>query len=263
VDGEAQVPEIDRYAPGTPCWVDVVSRDIDATAEFYGALFGWELGGTDDGFGLFTLDDLVVAGIGPCGPDQNPVWSTYISVQDADATVALAEKAGGSVLMAPVDVDAAGRGAAFIDPTGGVISIWQPRAHIGARVADAPGVRCWSELITPDLNRAQAFYVRVFGWTISTAAVGGSAYSVAVVDGEAVAGLVEPPNDVGLPPHWSVTFAVEDCDAGLATVERFGGVIAIGATDIPNVGRFGAVAAPSGETFSILERAAAAPSDPG
>lgn len=249
------MPEIQRYAPGMPCWVDVVSRDVEASAAFYGALFGWELGGTDAGFGLFTLGDLVVAGIGPCQPDQDPVWSTYLNVDDADATVALVEKAGGTVLMSPVDVDRAGRGAAFIDPTGGVISVWQPRAHIGARVVDEPGSRCWSELITPNLDRAQAFYVEVFGWTISTASVGGSAYSVATIGGQAVAGLVEPPNNVGIPPHWSVTFEVEDCDAGLATVERFGGVVAIGATDIPNVGRFGAVAAPTGETFSILERA--------
>lgn len=255
------MPQIQRYAPGTPCWVDVVSRDVDASAAFYGALLGWELGGTDDGFGLFTLGDLVVAGIGPCQPDQDPVWSTYISVEDADATVALAEKAGGRVLMSPVDVDAAGRGAAFIDPTGGVISIWQPRAHIGARVVDAPGTRCWSELITPRLDRAAAFYVQVFGWTISAASVGGSAYSVATIAGQAIAGLVEPPTEAEIPPHWSVTFAVEDCDAALATVERFGGIVAIGATDVPDVGRFGAVAAPGGETFSILERAE--PLDPG
>jgi predicted enzyme related to lactoylglutathione lyase len=235
---------------------------VEASAGFYAALFGWELGGTDNGFGLFTLDDVVVAGIGPCRADQDPVWSTYISVEDADAVVALAQKNGGTVLLAPVDVDAAGRGAAFLDPTGGVISIWQPRAHIGARVVDEPGTRCWSELITPDLDRAQAFYVEVFDWTIATANVDGAPYSVAVVEGEPVAGLVAPPNGIGIPPHWSVTFEVDDCAAALATVERLGGVVAIGATEIPNVGRFGAVAAPGGETFSILERAAP-PAEPG
>ena len=30
------------YAPGTPCWVDVTSPDLDRTTDFYGGLFGWQ-----------------------------------------------------------------------------------------------------------------------------------------------------------------------------------------------------------------------------
>ncbi len=32
-----------EYAPGTPCWVDLATPDVEAAAEFYGALFGWEV----------------------------------------------------------------------------------------------------------------------------------------------------------------------------------------------------------------------------
>ncbi len=31
------------YEPGTPCWVDLGSPDLDASVEFYAALFGWEV----------------------------------------------------------------------------------------------------------------------------------------------------------------------------------------------------------------------------
>ena len=31
------------YAPGTPCWVELGSPDLDASIEFYGALFGWDV----------------------------------------------------------------------------------------------------------------------------------------------------------------------------------------------------------------------------
>jgi predicted enzyme related to lactoylglutathione lyase len=31
------------YAPGTPCWVDLATPDVDAAERFYGALFGWEI----------------------------------------------------------------------------------------------------------------------------------------------------------------------------------------------------------------------------
>ena len=34
------MPERSSYVAGTPCWVDVSSDDLDATAAFYTALFG-------------------------------------------------------------------------------------------------------------------------------------------------------------------------------------------------------------------------------
>ena len=33
----------DRYIPGVPCWIDTTQPDPAAAAEFYGDLFGWEL----------------------------------------------------------------------------------------------------------------------------------------------------------------------------------------------------------------------------
>jgi predicted enzyme related to lactoylglutathione lyase len=30
------------YTPSTPCWIDLSTPDIEAAAEFYGGLFGWE-----------------------------------------------------------------------------------------------------------------------------------------------------------------------------------------------------------------------------
>ena len=29
------------FAPGTPCWVDLLSSDVDKAKIFYGELFGW------------------------------------------------------------------------------------------------------------------------------------------------------------------------------------------------------------------------------
>ena len=48
------------YEPGVPSWVDLSSPDTDASATFYGGLFGWELqsaGPVEEtgGYGMFTL----------------------------------------------------------------------------------------------------------------------------------------------------------------------------------------------------------------
>ena len=36
------MPERDGYIAGVPCWIDTSQPDVDAAAEFYGGLFGWE-----------------------------------------------------------------------------------------------------------------------------------------------------------------------------------------------------------------------------
>src|SRR4051794_41798472 len=35
--------EMTVHAPGSPCWVELSSPDLDASIEFYGALFGWDV----------------------------------------------------------------------------------------------------------------------------------------------------------------------------------------------------------------------------
>src|SRR5918995_31923 len=41
----------DRYEPGVPCWVTTMQPDVDAAAEYYGGLFGWDY---EDGGGFLT-----------------------------------------------------------------------------------------------------------------------------------------------------------------------------------------------------------------
>lgn len=251
------MPGVDFYAPGTPCWVDVVCSDIGEAAVFYEELFGWRLGDTEGGYGVFTLDGpdftgAVVAGIGPAAAGQAPVWSTYVCVEDVEATLAAAARAGGSVVQEATDVSDAGRGGAFVDPTGATLSVWQPGTHVGSRAAGVPGTRVWSELVTTDVPKASRFYAHVLGWKMGTAKVNGAEYSVAHAGGVGVAGMAAPPRGARLPTHWSVTFAVADCDASADVVRRSGGAVTLGPTDVSGVGRFAAVAAPGGETFSIL-----------
>ena len=77
-----------EYPPGTPCWTDLSSPDLDASAHFYGELFGWETRPIEEpgeetlGYRLFTLDSASVAGLGPAR-DRPPAWSTYVAVEYA------------------------------------------------------------------------------------------------------------------------------------------------------------------------------------
>ena len=37
------MPELDRYIPGVPCWIDTSQPDPEAAVAFYRGLFNWEL----------------------------------------------------------------------------------------------------------------------------------------------------------------------------------------------------------------------------
>ena len=103
------------YKPGTPCWVDLGSPDLDAAVEFYGGLFGWEVPEPENseqtgGYRRATKDGKDVAGMMPLMQEgQPPAWTTYVSVEDAEATAAEVREAGGSVMAEPMDVMDLGR----------------------------------------------------------------------------------------------------------------------------------------------------------
>ncbi len=109
------------YVPGTPCWVDLGTPDIDGAASFYGDLFGWSIPEGENseqtgGYRQAMLRDKPVAGVMPLMQEgQPPAWSNYVAVEDADATAAKVREAGGMVMAEPMDVMDLGRMAIFAD----------------------------------------------------------------------------------------------------------------------------------------------------
>jgi predicted enzyme related to lactoylglutathione lyase len=246
---------MDAYAPGVPSWVDIGLPDIQAGADFYAALFGWECPVGEEEFGGYrvcTLNGQTVAGLGPAMNPGPPYWSTYVNVVSADETVAKAEAAGGSVIVPAMDVGPAGRMAFFADPAGAVIGVWQPGEHPGAGVVNEPGALCWNELLTNDIAQSIEFYGAVFGWTAETHE-GEMPYTEFAVDGRAIAGMmtIPPMAPEGMPPNWGAYFAVGDTDDAVTRVQALGGSLIVGPMDI-EPGRFAVVADPQGAVFNVI-----------
>ena len=251
--------ERDSYEPGTPSWVDLGTPDIEGAAAFYGGLFGWDCiaPGPDEetgGYRMFMYKDRAVAGLGPQQNPGPPYWTTYVTVASADDAIAKVKKAGGMVFVEPMDVMDVGRMAVFADPTGAVISVWEPKAHIGAGVVNEPNSLCWNELSTRDEAAAIKFYEAVFGWKANVQGAEGMTYTEWKLNDQSVGGMMAPPPGVpeGVPNHWLVYFAVADCDASAATAEKLGGSVLMPPMDI-EPGRFSVLADPQGATFAILK----------
>ena len=253
------MPEFTEYAPGTPCWVDVTSPELDRTISFYSDLFGWKADQDPrpeaGGYTMFTKEGKQVAAGSPPQQEGTPShWTTYLASDDVDATAGKIRDAGGTVLMDPFDVFDAGRMTVAQDPTGAVFGIWQAGEHHGAELANEPGSFTWNEVQTPDIGAAEAFYRAVFGYEINEVPMGdGMTYRVLKVDGKNVAGMYELAGDTaGTPPNWATAFAVTDADATCKLAEGLGGKVLVQPLDISEVGRYAMLQDPVGAVFQVL-----------
>ncbi len=252
---------VTAYAPGTPSWVDVSSTDVESSVAFYRGLFGWDCTEAGDpaetgGYRMFEVGGVAVAGIGPNQPDAGPpMWNTYVTVADVDATAKAITDAGGTILAPPMDVMTAGRMLVAMDPSGAVFSAWQAGESIGAGIVNEPDSLSWNELNTRDPDTAERFYGAVFGWTAEKNHMGdGSVYTEWHLDGAGVGGMLDMrgrvPDEV--PPHWLTYFAVADCDATVAKATELGGTVMLPPMDVMP-GRFALLADPQGAFFAVMK----------
>jgi predicted enzyme related to lactoylglutathione lyase len=259
------------YAPGTPCWVDLATPDLDAAEGFYRELFGWEIPELPNsaemgGYRRAKKGGRDVAGAMPLMQEgQPPAWSTYVSVDDIEAIGRAIQENGGTMVAEPMAVASYGRLALFTDPTGAFFGLWEPGDFPGAELVNEPGTLSWNELNTRDVGAAREFYGRVFGWEFEELPSETSGtYTICSIEGERVAGMLDMTGRVpdAVPAHWNTYFAVEDTDAAVETVKANGGGVAFGPVDI-GVGRIAVVHDPWGATFTLIrlseETAASAP----
>jgi predicted enzyme related to lactoylglutathione lyase len=262
-----------------PCWIDTSQPDPEAAAEFYGALFGWELEDVmpPDAPGRYFMARIRgkdVAGVGsiPEGAPQMAIWNTYVWVDSADETASKVRDAGGSVMMEPFDVMDAGRMAVFTDPEGAVFFAWEARANKGSQIVNEHGSNNFNNLNTRDLERAKAFYGAVFGWETLELDRGAQMWTLpgygdhleeltpglrkgmeemGAPNGfeDVVAGVNEIRDDQpDTPAHWGLTFAVDDADAIAEKATELGGKVIAPPFDAPWV-RMTVIADPQGATF--------------
>jgi uncharacterized protein len=248
-----------RYEPGTFCWVGLATSDPAAATAFYATLFGWQaeqLSAGDAGaYTALRRHDNDVAILYLQQPEARaagapPHWTSYISVRDADATAARAGELGGAaVFREPFDVLDAGRVAAIRDPTGAIVSLWQPRARIGATLVDDVGALCWNELSTTDVERAKSFFGDLLGWQYET---DDSGYVTIDNAGRSNGGM-RPLSERDSPPYWLPYFAVESAEHVARAAERAGGS-RLSPTTATSIGRSAVLADPQRAAFAVLQR---------
>ena len=249
----------DTGTVGAPCWVDLMTSDVEGSRRFYGEVFGWTADDPNPDFGgyfNFAKDGALIAGGMAAQPDMGPanVWSVYLTTDDATKTAAATTAEGGQVLAEPMPVADLGTMVVLTDPTGAAIGAWQPGTFGGFGAQGQPGTPAWFELHTREYDAAVSFYRNVFHW--DTEATGDSPdfrYTVQKVGDDQRAGIMDATAHLpeGVPNHWAVYFAVEDADATIAKIVDLGGSVVAPAEDTP-YGRLAVVADPNGAQLRLL-----------
>ena len=118
-------------ANGKICYVEIPASDIERSAAFYQAVFGWNVRKRGDGHKAFDDGAGEVSGAWVTGrpPSTKPGLLLYVMVDSVEDTMK-AVVAGGGNIVQPIGADAPEITARFSDPAGNVIGLYQePKAR--------------------------------------------------------------------------------------------------------------------------------------
>jgi len=118
------------YGNGKVCYLEMPAIDVNGSAAFYKAVFGWQI--RQRGNGHLAFDDTVneVSGTWVAGrrAGTEPGLLIYIMVDSVAATIDAVIVNGGKIVQ-PIGVDAPEITARFSDPAGNVIGLYQQPAR--------------------------------------------------------------------------------------------------------------------------------------
>ncbi|MEJ7676911.1 MAG: VOC family protein [Segetibacter sp.] len=114
------------FGNGKICYIELPSRDINESSNFYSKVFGWEIRIRSDGSVAF--DDAVNEVSGTWRTDRKPLTElgllVHIMVDNIEAAIKAVNDNGGKIVQ-PVGMEAPEITARFSDSAGNVLGLFQ------------------------------------------------------------------------------------------------------------------------------------------
>jgi uncharacterized protein len=117
-------------------WHELMTTDYKAADKFYSELFGWTKKDEFDMgpmgiYHMFGRDRFTYGGMmnKPADMPAPPHWVNYVHVESADAAAERATKAGGTVMLGPMEVPGGDRIAVLMDPQGATFAVHSKAAQ--------------------------------------------------------------------------------------------------------------------------------------
>ncbi len=253
-------------------WQELMTEDTASAATFYSKVVGWHTqpSAVDQSYTQFGVGSSYYAGMMKV-PDEaraagaKPQWLPYIGAADIEATVAAAERLGGSVKRAAHDIPTIGRFAILSDPQGAAFAVFKPASEGTLPPATPPrGSFAWMELATSNYEAAFDFYSKLFGWQVLHRMDMGpqGVYLIFGADGVQRGGIYKLNQERSSRPYWLPYAEVASADAAATAATAAGGKVVVGPLDVPGGGRIVQVIDPSGAMFAVHSMPAAKPAAP-
>ena len=243
-----------KWTPGRVVWRELLTDDVEKAKGFYGELFGWKFQDfpmPDGTYWIAMQGERGLGGLMRAPEGVPPCFMSYVSVEDVDATVAAATAEGGSVRMPPMDMADVGRMAVFADFAGAHLCVMRgAKGDTPAPVPPPVHSFCWETVMTTDVERAKAYYGKLFGWTTQPGPGGQGAVFLA---GEAMVADVQEAR--GMPNCWMTYVVVDKLADTRARAEKLGGKVLMPSIDVPGMGTVAVVADPAGAVLGLFEAA--------
>lgn len=119
-----------------------------------------------------------------------------------------------------------------------------------------PGTPCWVDLMAGDLDRTEAFYARILGWSFTESQPEYGGYCNALVGDRPVAGLSPTMPGMEEAPHvWTVYLATDDIAATDAAATDAGAKVLAPPMEVAPFGWMGVWVDPSGAAFGAWQSA--------
>ena len=242
----------DSLLPGFFCWVDAAVTDPAASHKYFSELFGWgrRVRPTDQAqaYNIMTLHGEHVAGICRVEPEGPSQWMSYLLVENLEKATERAQELGAEVLRSNDEIKRFGRMSVLQDPTGAILALWESEKGEPG-IPFGPGSIGWTELITPELEKATKFYSELTGWKYHDTKFGDLEYRIFSLHGQEVCGMKSGEGR----SRWMVHFCVDDCDETFQRGVELGGTELLAPFDLKDIGRCAVLADPSGGPFGVVQ----------
>lgn len=235
-------------------WLEFVTSDTEASAAFFGEVFGWEVVPFMDGYSLWMPSQ--TEGIVGCGFSSESMGQAavyYIYEADIDARLAAVEAAGGSVVMPKMPIaEGMPNIAVFKDNSGvivGLVDAAMPAADVpfvfGKGKRPSVNRFCSIEIYSTGFPGTSDFFRRQFGWDTQPAMEGYLSWN----SGAGLSGVFQ--SHTPDMPVMAYIF-VDDVQATLDAISAAGGTTFGDAMEMEGITTFGYFTDPGGVVMGLI-----------